>query len=618
MTVNRASKIAKLILVAPAWAAVLAGCGGNREPSGQGDSPSSSSAAALPAAPVAASAAATAPSAKPSSIRFADVTSQSGIDMVMTCGDPNTPPEKSEVLEVNGGGLGLIDFDNDGDLDLFVVNGATMDDTEHGPGCRLYENLGNLKFRDVTAKAGIDIHRWAMGVAVGDYDGDGFDDIYVCCYGPSILLRNTGDGRFVDVTKGAGVGSTGWSTSAAFGDVDGDGDLDLYVCRYLEFDVDHRPPRVMFKGVSVMAGPQGLRAEQDSLYENRGDGTFLDITASAGCMPKNAAYGLNVVILDFDRDGKQDIVVSNDSMANFFFHNIGPVEGHPRFEEIGTPSGIAANADGSYQASMGIAIADVDGNGFPDKFTTVFSSDTNALHMNTGGRLFEDRAQQYGLAMISRPYLGWSCGFFDFDHDGDEDLFMVNGHVYPQATMASMDSDYRQNPLLFERAGKRFNRITPEAGGAWLGEKHLDRNAVFADLDNDGDIDIIIGERNGPIRIMRNDIISSSPQTPMQNPPGDWLIVELKDDRQSTKNHRGLGSRIELIAHTPQGDARQTRWLFTGGGFQSSGAPYVHFGLPATTPPSTVDLNIVWPDGLQQPLKNVALRQHVLVRRQAH
>jgi hypothetical protein len=268
------------------------------------------------------------------------------------------------------------------------------------------------------------------------------DDLFIACYGPDILLHNAGGRKFVDVTKDAGISDDRWGASAAFGDVDGDGDLDLYVCNYLEFDVKNRPPHAQYKGVEVMAGPHGLTPQHDFLYENLGNGTFKDVTEISGCQSPKPAFGLNLVILDFDNDGKQDIVVSNDSMPGFYFHNIGPVDGHPRFEEIGIISGIASNSDGINQAAMGIAIADVDGNGLPDKFTTVFSSDTNSLHMNINGKLFEDRSQQYGLAQISRPYLGWSCGFFDFDHDGDEDLFMVNGHVYPNATVESMDSEY--------------------------------------------------------------------------------------------------------------------------------------------------------------------------------
>lgn len=583
------------------------------------------------------------------SIHFTDITADSGIHATITCGSMPT----SEILEVNGGGLAFIDFDNDGDLDLFVANGATLDSPEQGPGSRLFENLGQFHFRDITAEAGIDVYRWASGVAVGDYDGDGFDDLYICCYGPNILLRNNGNRTFTDVT-GWAFGDQAqssipkWSTSAAFGDLDNDGDLDLYVCNYLDFDLSNRPAKSTFKGVDVMGGPHGLPPQHDVLYRNNGDGTFEDVSVRSGCRSVKPSFGLNVLIADFDDDGWQDITVANDSMPDFLFHNTGRTKDRgleteqsaasPIFQEIGVISGLAANADGSNQASMGLAIADVDGNGQPDKFTTVFSSDVNALHMNQsagpgprqaedasqGTVFFEDRAQQYGLAMVSRPYLGWSAGFYDFDHDGDEDLLFVNGHVYPQARLDTMDSEYEQPPLLFERDGARFKRVMADRGGAWLAKKHRDRNAIFADLDRDGDIDVIIGELNGPIRVLRND-------AGVRN----WLIVELNDMRPDTKNHRGLGAKFELrivgnhseparpradgetanIESTQAVETVMTRWLSTGGGFQSSGAHYVHFGLGDLDSVTRLEVTITWPDGHRQQLDGVQLNQHLIVRR---
>jgi enediyne biosynthesis protein E4 len=554
---------------------------------------------------------ASAPTPGPASaIRFTDITAQSGIDFTMTCG--KTPA--TEILEVNGGGMALIDFDNDGDLDLFIANGATLENPQSGPGSKLFENLGEFRFQDVTEKSKIDVHRWATGAAVGDYDGDGFDDIYVSCYGPDVLLRNAGDRTFVDATSSAKISDDRWGASAAFGDIDNDGDLDLYVTNYLEFDVNRPPPRTTYKNVEVMAGPHGLTPQHDILYENLGDGTFRDITAEANCLPKNPAFGLNVVIIDVDNDGKQDILVANDSMPDFLFHNLGLVNGRPRFEEIGNNSGIAANNEGGNQASMGYAIADVDGNGFPDKFTTVFSSDTNSLHMNLNGTLFEDRSPQYGLAMISRQYLGWSTAFYDFDHDGDEDLFMVNGHVYPEATMESMDSEFAQPPLLFAREGKRFKRVQPGDANSWLGEKHRDRNAVFGDFDGDGDIDIIIGELNGPIRVLRNETISGEGKSGA-NASSNWLIVELHDGRTGAKNRHGYGSKIEVeTVAASNAMPKQTRWLYTGGGFQSSGAPYVHFAAPNA---NEATVTVTWPDGFKQRIEKAKPCQRLRIERTA-
>ncbi len=507
-----------------------------------------------------------------------------GIEVTLTSGQ--TP--STQILEVNGGGLGLIDYDRDGDLDLFIANGATLADPERGPGSRLYENLGGMRFADVTTAAGIDLARWAMGVSVGDFDGDGWDDLYVTCYGPNVLLRNT-EGRFTDVTGEAGVGDPSWGTTAAFGDLDRDGDLDLYVVNYLEFDAADPPPSSRFKGEPVMAGPHGLVGQQDVLYENIGDGTFRDVTTEAGCRPPRAGYGLGVMIIDVDSDGWPDIFVGNDSMPNLLFRNLGGL----RFEEQGNRSGIAANNDGSEQATMGIAVADVNGNGLPDFFSTNFSSDTNTLQLNLDGRFFDDRTMQYGLGMISRPYLGWACGFVDFDHDGDEDLLMVNGHVYPQATMETMDSTYLQPPLLFERVGNRFTRVTDPGVGVFLGEPRRGRAAVFADLDGDGDLDVVTGELNGPIRVLRND-----------GAAGPWLIVRLQD--LGGGNPRGIGARIEVSV----AGNMQRRWLVSGG-FQSSGAPSAHFGLPAAT--ETVSVKVTWPDGHVQEMRDVAVNRPLTV-----
>ena len=521
--------------------------------------------------------------------RFSTLVGEAGIDMTTTSGtEPST-----QILEVNGGGLGLIDFDNDGDLDLFIANGATLNDPENGPGSRLFENLGNLRFQDVTADSGINLTRWAMGVAVGDFDGDRLDDLYITCYGQNVLLKNKGNGRFVDVTESAGVGDDRWGTSCAFGDIDNDGDLDLYVVNYLQFDAANPPGRSHFKGKEVMAGPHGLPAQHDILYENLGDGTFRDITAAAGCLPPQPRYGLGVILLDFDSDGRHDIFVGNDSMPNFLFRNLG----EQRFEERGVFSGVAANIDGGEQATMGIAVADVDANGYPDLFTTNFSSDTNTLHLNLDGAFFDDRTQQYGLALISRPYLGWSSGFYDFDLDGYEDLLMFNSHVYPQATMDAMDSDYQQTPLLFARNAGRFNRLTDPQIGTFLNQQHRDRGAVFADLDHDGDIDVIASELNGPIRLLRND-----------HPGGNWLSIALNDKRESSRNHRGLGSRIELT----YSNGIQRRWIYCGG-FQTSIAPEAHFGLAADVQEAAAI--IVWPDGYEQRIDSLQTRAHHVITR---
>jgi hypothetical protein len=515
-----------------------------------------------------------------SAIRFTDATAESGIDFVTTSG--RTP--STQIVEVKGGGVGLIDFERDGDWDVFVPNGATMDAPEQGPGCRLFENQGALRFRDATARAGLEFCRWGIGVAVADADNDGCDDIYVTVFGKNALLVNSPEGRFRETTDTAGVGGSAWSAAAAFGDLDRDGDLDLYVANYLKFDLAHPPPSSSFKGAPVFLGPIGLPPEPDVLYENLGSGRFRDITAASGCGAVAPAFGLGTVILDFDGDGWSDIYVGNDSMPNYLFKNRGDL----RFEEDGLRSGISVNIDGSAQSTMGIAIADVNGSGLPSVFTTNFSNDTNTLHVNQG-RFFDDETRRYGLGMLSFPYVGWAAGFYDFEHDGDEDLLLFNGHVYPNATTAVMDAEYAEPALCFERVSERFLLVTDPRAGPWS-IPHRDRGAAFGDLDGDGDVDVVVSELNGPLRLLRNDANNAR-----------WLSVEFVP--------HALGSRVELTA----GTTRQTRWIYSGGSFVSASAPVAHFGLSAEY--AHADLRITWPDGTEQRLENVGVGQHLRVER---
>ena len=502
---------------------------------------------------------------------FTDVTAGSGIAFEATSGRrPST-----QILEVKGGGVALFDHDSDGDWDVFVPNGATLDEPDRGPGARLFDNRGALHFADVTEERGLEFSRWGMGVAVGDADGDGREDLFVAGFGRDALLLNE-PGGLLEAPEEHGLGdSDEWGMAASFGDLDLDGDLDLYVANYLAFDPARPPERMSFLGVDVFGGPMGLEARADRLYENRGAGRFRDVTEASGCGDVPPSFGLGVVILDLDLDGLQDVFVGNDSMANFLFHN----RGEWRFEERGEASGAASNTDGQTQATMGIAVADVDGNAYPDLFTTNFAADTNTLHMGAEGLRFRDRTQLFGLGSVSRPYLGWSTGAYDFDLDGDEDLLVFNGHVYPEAICRELVHERLQAPLYFERVGDRFEAAHQE-DEAWLASRTCDRGAAFADLDGDGDVDAVVAELGGPLRVLRNETAEGGAHS--------WLVVELRDTRSA--NARGLGAVVTARA----GESVQRRWLYSGGGYQSASPPVATFAFPDA---AAVRLEVTWPGG---------------------
>jgi len=513
-------------------------------------------------------------SAAQGAIHMEDVTSRSGIDFTTCSGiDPST-----QILEVKGGGVAIIDFDGDGDWDLFFPNGATLGSVNAGPGARLYENIGGMQWRDVTAASGIDHRAWSFGSTVGDFDGDGRDDIFAACFGQNRLWRNLGGGRFADATESAGlIGDTGWSTSAAFADLDRDGDLDLYVTRYVDYDPAKPVQPAHLRGLQVINGPRGLPALPDMLFENLGNGRFADRSESSGIRTPAASYGLNAAVLDFTGDGLPDIFVANDSRPNFLLRNLGNL----RFEDIGARVGVATNIEGLEQASMGIAVGDVNADARPDLLTTNFSDDTNTLMVSREDGFFDDATARYGVGAPSRTLCGWAAAFADLDHDRDEDLFIVNGHVYPQATKATLNSDYLQPLLVMERDGPRFRALAPTQ--PWLRETHRDRSGVIADLDRDGDLDAVVVGLNQPVRVLRN----------AHDKANDWVVIAL-DDPASRGNRRGVGARIEVH----DGAQRQARWIVGGGPFQSNAPPEAHFGLgPAIADAPSLKVRVTWPDG---------------------
>ena len=515
------------------------------------------------------------PPAVAAAIRLEDVTAASGIEFTTTSGE--LPP--TQIIEVKGGGVALIDFDGDGDEDLFFPNGATLKSPSQGPGARLYENLGSMQFRRVEPDP--PLRAWAFGPAVGDFDGDGREDIVVACHGSIRLLLNAGNGAFADASDrlpDAARDASAWNTSVAAADLDADGDLDLYITRYLKIDPSAPPGPSLFKGVPVMAGPRGLEPQADVLLRNVGGGRFENATQESGIASLAPAYGLNAAIADFTGDGRPDVLVANDSQQDMLLRNLGNM----RFEDGGRAMGIATNMEGTEQASMGIAIGDVNGDSLPDAHISVFSSDTNTMHESREGRFFDDRTGLRGVGVPSRRLCGWASAFVDLEHDGDEDLVTVNGHTYPQATLALMDSEWEQPMLVLERRADRFEPVPPDSTGPGCGGRHRDRSAVFADLDRDGDIDIVVAGLNQPVRVIRN----------AHDIADDWIAIRL-DDRRSAGNRAARGARIQLDA---SGQV-QARWLAGGGPFQSNRSAEVHFGTGASRGPWSA--MVTWPDGVR-------------------
>jgi hypothetical protein len=531
----------------------------------------------------------------PGRIHFENVTASSGISFTPTSG--RTP--SSQILEVKAGGLALVDFDADGDRDLLIPNGATLDSPHKGPGGRVFENVGagegKIRFVDATEKTGLAFDRWGFGPCAFDADNDGRDDVYIACYGPNALLMNR-DGKFVDeaATRGCVGGESDWTTAAACGDLDLDGDLDLYAVNYLTFDPKSPPAPSTFLNVKVFSGPKGLPAQPDRVFLNRGDGTFEEATSKLGFDRVEAGYGLGAIILDFDRNGSPEVFVGNDSGKNNFF--VRQADG--TFVDEGTRSGIATNGDGIEQATMGIGIGDVNGDGLADCFSTNFMNDTNTLQVQLPRRQFSDQTSLYGLGIVSRPYLGWATSFVDFDHDGDEDTIVFNGHVYPREITDPHNWGHVQEPLVFRRDAKRFERVRGDAVGAFAEEKHCDRGAAFDDLDGDGDIDIIVTALNEPIRVLEND-----------GAAGASTIVTLRDERKDSRNRAGIGAKITLEC----AGKKSTRWIHPGGSYQASNPKHAHFAGFGDAKEGAFE--VVWPDGTTQK-ESVTLERNVtLVRR---
>jgi hypothetical protein len=520
-------------------------------------------------------------------VHFTDITESAGIKFKHV-----SSPEKKYIVESMSGGVGLFDYDNDGYLDLYLVNSLTVDLVKSKQKTRsaLYHNNGDGTFTDVTDKSGTGDIGWGMGVAIGDYNNDGWDDIYVTCLGPNHLLRNNGNGTFSDVTPKAGVGDPRWSTGAAFVDYDNDGKLDLFVANYVDFDVNNLPEfgkgrTCQFKGVPVQCGPRGLKGAGDSLYHNNGDGTFTDVSRKAGVADTDGYYGLGVICSDLDDDGLVDIFVANDSTPNFLYHN----NGDGTFKEIGFPSGTAVNENGSEQGSMGVTLGDYDHDGKLDLFITNFDDDYNTLYHNDGKGSFTDVSYAAKVAAVSLPYVGWGTWFFDYDNDGWVDLPVINGHVYPQLPT------YRQRNFLHHNNRDGTFTEVGEQLGAGFADKRTGRGAAFGDIDNDGDVDLVINNLDGPPQLVRNDGGSAN----------NSILIKLVGVKS---NRNGIGARVRTVA----GDLRQVEEVYSGGSYISQSDLRLHFGLGKRTNIDLVEVH--WPSGTVDKITNARVNKLITVK----
>lgn len=517
-----------------------------------------------------------------------DITAKAGVTFSHA-----SSQDKRYIFESMSGGVILLDYDRDGWPDIYFTNAPTIDMALAGKTSlgALYHNNHDGTFTDVTQKAGLTKPCMAMGGAVGDYDNDGWPDLYITCLGGNILYHNNGDGTFNDVTAKAGVSEGRWSAGASFGDYDGDGFVDLMVTNYVDFHLDDLPqfgstPYCKYRGFDVQCGPRGLKGTGDTLFHNNGDGTFTDVSKSAGVNGPEGYYGLGVIWADFNGIGRPDIYITNDSTPKFMYKNLG----NGKFEEIGFESGTALSSNGSEQASMGIAVGDYNHTGRPSLYVTNFENENNDLYRNEGNWNFSEQSFASGLALAALPWVKWGTAFVDLDNDGWLDLMTVTGHVYPQTDLMPSDPGYRQPKLLsLNQKDGSFCDASSQAGPALI-EKHVSRGLAVADLFNDGNMDVVINDLDGTPMILRNHGV----------PGRHWVSFELA----GTKSNRlALNARIKITA----GGVTQTDEVHSGGSYLSQNDLRLHFGLGSSAKIDNVEIR--WPSGAVDHIGSLAADQ---------
>jgi hypothetical protein len=533
------------------------------------------------------------PSGRPFHARLTDVAPQAGLTQPVVYGGIDT---KSYIIEVVGCGVAFLDYDNDGWLDLLVLNGTRLDGAPPGATNRLYRNNRDGTFTDVTERAGLTRTGWASAVTVGDYDNDGYDDLFITYYGHNVLYHNNGDGTFTDVTAKAGLRQdvVRYASGCTWVDYDRDGRLDLFVAYYLDTTLEKLPkpgdnPDCRWKGVPVNCGPRGLPTGFVQLLHNNGDGTFTDVSRTAGVAAASGSYPMTTVAADYDNDGWPDIYVACDSTPSWLFRN----QHDGTFRQEGLERGVALSEDGLEQAGMGVAVGDYDLDGNLDIFKTHFSDDTNVLYRNDGKGYFNDVTIRAGLGVETR-YIGWGTGMVDLDNDGFPDLFVVTGSVYPEVERSLPAYPFRTPRLVFRSLGDgRFEELIEEAGPG-VSAVHSSRGCAFGDFDNDGDVDVVVMNMNEPPSLLRNDVSGG----------GHWLKVLLAGVKS---NRSAIGARV--VAR--YGGRAQAQEVCAQSSFYSVSDRRLHFGLGGAT---SAELTVTWPSGATEKIGSVAADQLVVIR----